>query len=439
MTIWAALFAWADSGEVIYARDPDLRLLPASNMKLVTLAAAVQQLGWGHRFKTVVHTTTPPIDGVVHGPLHVSGSGDPTLGWPTESAMPTLRRWAAALRAQGVVRVEGDLVGDADAYGSDRLGDSWSWDDLGYGYAAPYAGLSFHENTVALIVTPGVRVGEPAQVSLEPAGSGLSIAGQVITADAGGRARVGLARQPGGVRLEVSGEVPLGAAPVRRAVAVPDPPRFLLEAFRLALAVEGIEVRGDVRVGSTPTATWSPGAPGLHVVHQSAPIGDIAVRFLKESQNLYGEALLHALVAGPSTSLAERRVAVAQALAALGVPTDDMQVADGSGLSRRNFLTPRLLVTLLRALDAPTHRAAVRRALPVAGVDGTLETRMAGTPCQGRVWAKTGTLSHARALSGYLQTGSGREIVFSVLANNHLRPTSDVDAEVDRALVMLCR
>lgn len=439
LTLWAVLFSWADTGEVIYARHPDLRLLPASNMKLVTLAAAIQQLGWGHRFETVVHTEEAPVDGVVEGPLYVTGSGDPTLGWPTDAATPTLRAWARALRAHGVVRIEGDLVGDADAYGGDRLGDSWSWDDLTYGYAAPYAGLTFHENTVAVVVTPGAQAGDSARVALEPAGSGLSTTGLVATGEATTRPRLAITRGLADVVLTVTGDVPVGTPPFRRYVAVPDPPRFFLEAFRLALAAEGIDVRGHTRVARAPAQTPGGAAQGIRVVHRSPPLADVAVRFMKDSQNLYGEALLHALVSGPASTLAERRIAVAEALAALGVPATDIQVADGSGLSRRNFLTPRVLVTLLRALDAPRHREAVRRSLPIAGVDGTLERRMSGTPCQGRVRAKTGTLSHARALSGYLETGTGREIVFSVLANNHLRPTADVDAEVDRALVLLCQ
>src|SRR5690606_13959941 len=193
-------------------------------------------------------------------------------------------------------------------------------------------------------------------------------------------------------------------------------------ALRLALAMEGVEVRGDARVASLPPHETV--APALVLAqHRSAPLADVAIRFMKVSQNLYGEALQHALVPGAGATLAARRTAVDTALASLGVPTDDLQVADGSGLSRRNFVSARTLVRLLRALDAPAHRSHVRRTLPVAGVDGTLSRRLEGTACEGRVLAKTGTLSHARALSGYLTLASGREITFSVLANNHLRPT----------------
>lgn len=434
LTVWSVLFAWADTGDVLYARDPDRRLLPASNMKLVTLAAAAQRLGWAYRFPTTIWTATP-VDGTVHGDLYVRGSGDPTIGWPTDAASLAMREWARALRARGVVRIEGDLVGDPDAHGADRLGDSWSWDDLAFAYAAPYAGLTYHENTVAIVVEPASTAGVPARVRTEPDGSGLRVVSAVTTVASAAPVRLSVDRPVGSDVLHIGGEVQAGAWPVIRYVAVPDPSRFFLEAFRRALAVEGIDVRGTVRVEALPTDT----SAGVQVVHHSAPLSVIAVRFMKVSQNLYGEALLHAVAPQPDATLASRRDVVVSALTSLGVPADDLQVADGSGLSRRNFVSARTLVALLRALDAPPHREAFARTLPIAGVDGTLERRLRGTACEGRVRAKTGTLSHARALPGYLATPSGREVVFSVLANNHLRPTSDVDAVVDAALVRLCR
>lgn len=438
VSIWSALFVWADTGDVILAHNPDTRLLPASNMKLVTLATAAQRLGWAYRFETIVYTDAPPVNGVLDGNLYVKGSGDPTLGWPTDAAVPTLRRWARELRAQGLVRIEGDIVGDADALGADRLGDSWSWDDLTFAYSAPYAGLTFHENTVAVVVTPGAVAGAPAHVALEPVGSGLEVAHDVTTVTATDRTQVRLDRALGNGTLHVGGQVSVGEPPVVRYAAVPDPPRFFLQALRLALAAEGIEVRGQTRLAQGPETEPSGGYP-VRVVHASATLADLAVRFMKESQNLYGEALLHALAPTPDATLTSRRAAVQEALSSLGVETAGLQVADGSGLSRRNFVTARTLVRVLQAMTTPPHRDTFRRTLPVAGVDGTLERRLAGTACEGRVRAKTGTLSHARALSGFIESASGREIVFSVLANNHLQPTSDVDLHVDRALLLLCR
>jgi serine-type D-Ala-D-Ala carboxypeptidase/endopeptidase (penicillin-binding protein 4) len=433
--LWTAHLVWSDSGDLVFSHNADQPVLPASNMKVVTLAAAAQRLGWDHRFETTLFTTEPATDGVVPGDLFVRGSGDPTLGWPTGEATRVLQAWARDLRAQGVRRIEGDLVGDADTFGTDRLGHSWTVDDLAFGYGAPYAGLTFHENVVRVMVTPAGQAGESATVILEPTGSGLRLDPRVTTAPGGESPSLGIDRDPGSDVLRVRGAVPQDAGVVTRFAAVPDPPRFFLQTLRVALAREGIEVRGVARTGDAPPPD---SAMGAHVVHRSPPLRDVAVRFMKVSQNLYGEALLHALVAGRDTSLAERREAVGEALTALGVAADRVMVSDGSGLSRRNFLTTRTLVALLRALATPPHAEPFRATLPIAGVDGTLERRLAGTACEGRLVGKTGTLLHARALSGYITTASGRPVTFAIIANNYLVPTGEIDAIVDRALVAVC-
>ena len=439
LAIWSIQFVWSDTGALIYERTPDTRLLPASNNKLVTLAAAAVHLGWDHRFETTISAGAAPLEGVLASDLEVRGGGDPTFGWPTADAMNQMRSLARAVRESGVVRVEGDLVGDPSAFGADRYGDAWSWDDLVYAYAAPYAGLTFHENTVLLQVTPAAHAGGEARVHVQPVGAGLRVVNEVRTVDAAtpSPGRLSIDRAPGGRTLTVRGDVRVSDDPALLRASVPDPARFFLDALRIALALEGVEVRGEARVAALPPLATSPDTRVL-ARHQSAPLADVAVRFMKVSQNLYGEALQHALVTGSDATLAQRREVVDAALATLHVPTDDLQVADGSGLSRRNFVSARTLVQLLRALDAPAHRTHVRRTLPVAGVDGTLERRLEGTACEGRVLAKTGTLSHARALSGYVTLASGREVTFSVLANNHLQPTAAIDAVVDAALVALC-
>lgn len=434
--LWTAHLVWGDSDDLLFSHHADQPVLPASNMKVVTLAAAAHRLGWDHRFETSLFTTVTAVDGVVPGDLFVRGSGDPTLGWPTDNATAVLQAWARDLRSQGVSRIEGDLVGDASAYGADRLGHAWTVDDLAFGYAAPYAGLTFHENVVRVTVTPAGQAGEPATVALEPAGSGLRLDARVTTTAPGGASTsIALDREPGSEVLVVRGAVPLDGAAAQRFAAVPDPPRFFLQALRVALAREGIDVRGVTRIGEAPSAD---AAEGVRLVHRSEPLRDVAVRFMKVSQNLYGEALLHALAAGRDTSLAERREAIGGALTELGVGSDRVLVSDGSGLSRRNFLSARTLVELLRALDTPPHAEPFRATLPIAGVDGTLERRLAGTTCEGRLIGKTGTLSHVRALSGYVTTASGRPVTFSVIANNYLVPTSEIDAIVDRALVAIC-
>jgi serine-type D-Ala-D-Ala carboxypeptidase/endopeptidase (penicillin-binding protein 4) len=419
---------------VLVSRNADRLVLPASNMKVVTLAAAATRLGWDYRFRTRIHATGSRVGHVQHGDLVVIGSADPTIGRGDEP-LATFRAWARQLRAQGLRRIEGDLVGDPSRFGEEWLGDSWSWDDLPAGYAAPYSGLIFNENVVRVRVAPGASEGEPVVVTASPVAYGLHLNPTARTAAPGRAATVRVTRALGSSVLDITGTMPIGAPPVDRTVSVSDPPRYFLGALRAALAEAGVDVRGRTLVAARPDVDGT--APLL--VHESAPLSDIAQRFMKVSQNLYGEVLLRALSATSApASPADARTALQQTLATIGVPTGSVQGLDGSGLSRRDFVTARAVTTLLHAMAQPPHREPFRATLPIAGIDGTIANRFKGSPCAGRLLAKTGTLSHARALSGYITTASGTEYVFSVIANNFLAPTRDIDTIVEEALALVC-
>jgi D-alanyl-D-alanine carboxypeptidase/D-alanyl-D-alanine-endopeptidase (penicillin-binding protein 4) len=432
--LWAVRLELADTRVVLATRNADRLVIPASNMKIVTLVAAASRLGWDYRFRTRLHATGPTDGHVLRGDLVVVGSADPTIG-RGDDPLATFREWARALRAKGISRIEGDLVGDPTRLGEEWLGDSWSWDDLAFGYAAPYSGLTFHENVVRVRITPAAATGKAARATLWPSATGLALQADVQTTGVAAPA-VQVSRALGSPTIEVTGAVPQGGTRVERLVAVPDPARYFLGALRTAFAEEGVEIRGGTRVatrrdvdGTTPL-----------VVHESAPLSDVAVRFMKVSQNLYGEILLRALAAdapgGPTPAAA--RAEVQQVLAALGIAPGTVQELDGSGLSRRDFVTARAITTLLHAMRQPPHKDVFRATLPIAGTDGTIGSRFTGSPCAGRLLAKTGTLAHARALSGYITSASGVEYVFSVIANNFLLPNRDVDAVVEDALALVC-
>lgn len=419
---------------VLVSRNADRLVLPASNMKIVTLAAAATRLGWDYRFRTELHATGTRDGHTLRGDLIVVGGADPTIG-RGDDPLATFRAWARQLRTQGVQRIEGDLVGDPSRFGEQWLGDSWSWDDLPAGYAAPYSGLIFNENVVRLRVAPGPSEGAAAVVTASPVAYGLHLNRAARTGAAGQTSTVRVTRELGTSVIDITGTLPLDAAPIDRVVSVSDPARFFLGALRAALAEEGIDVRGRTRVAATGDLGGKP-----VLVHESAPLSDVAQRFMKVSQNLYGEVLLRVVTATAPTgaSPAAARATVQEALTDLGVPTGSVQGVDGSGLSRRDFVTARAITTLLLAMAQPPHRDAFRATLPVAGRDGTIATRFKSGPCVDRLVAKTGTLSHARALSGYVRSASGSEYVFSVIANNFLAPAREIDAVVDSALGLVC-
>ncbi len=435
LALWSVRIERADTGAVIASRNAERLMLPASNMKIVTLAAAATRLGWDYRFRTRVHATGRRDGHVLHGDLVVVGGADPTIGHgPDPRAV--FRDWARQLRAQRIQRIEGDLVGDPSRFGEEWLGGGWSWDDLGFGYAAPYSGLIFTENVTRVRVTPAASEGGAATVTLGPPGTGLALRADVTTSAAGATTAVRVHRTLEQPIIEITGSVAAGDSPVERTVAVPDPPRYFLGVLRTVLASEGIEVRGRTRVATTLDAALGP--PVL--THESAPLSVVAQRFMKVSQNLYGEVLLRAVAAraGGPASPTSVRTALQESLDGLGVARGAVSALDGSGLSRRDFVTSQALITLLRAMDAPPHREPFRATMPIAGRDGTLATRFEGNACAGRLLGKTGTLANTRALSGYITSASGTPYVFSVMANNFVVATREIDTIVEDVLGLVC-
>ncbi len=434
--LWSVRIERADTGAVLVDRNAGRLLIPASNMKIVTLAAAATRLGWDFRFQTRLHATGARHGHALRGDLVVVGGADPTIGRGPDP-LATFRDWARQLRAQGIQRIDGDLIGDPTRFGEDWLGGAWSWDDLPYGYAAKYSGLIFDENVVRLRVQPGPAPGQPARIALSPDVFEFHVRARVETSPAGEAPTLAVHRDGQSPVVEVTGSIPHGGPPVERTLAVDDPARFFLGVLRQTLAGEGIEVRGRTRVERTDDTAL--GAP--LIVHASPPLPEVARRLMKVSQNLYGEVLLRALTADAAAGAApaaDARRALQDAIGAIGVPTGSVQGLDGSGLSRRDFVTAEALITLLRHMDVEPHREPFRATLPVAGRDGTLARRFTGNPCEGRLIAKTGTLAHARALSGYITSASGTPYVFAVIANNFIVPAREIDAIVEDALGVLC-
>ena len=439
--VWGVLVKSLATGETLYSLNPGTFLMPASNMKVVTMAAAAERLGWDYAFTTKVVATGPVEGGVLKGDLVVVGSGDPSLGGRPTEGPSVLERWADQIRARGVTRVEGRLIGHDNVFDDEGLGQGWSWDYLAHGYAAPVGGLDFNENVVRLSFTPGAAAGDPVAVTARPEGSGLVFDGAVTTVAADATGDVTVTRPPGSRRLGISGSVPAGRTDVTQTVSVENPTEFMVGAFRQALLSRGIEVRGGgVDVDALPAPPDLAGAEIL-VTYASPPLSEIVKVLLKVSQNLYADTLLKALGrpadGGPATTREGRRV-LREVLQGWGIAPEQYLQADGSGLSRYNYLTADVLVAVLtRMYSDDRHYEPFIAALPVAGVDGTLAGRLKDTRAQANARAKTGSIANARALSGYVTSADGEPLVFSMIVNNFNVPQSQADAIIDRAVVRL--
>lgn len=438
--LWAVKVVSLDTGAVLFERNPRLLVMPASTMKVITLAVAADRLGWDARFTTRLEAAGTIADGVLTGDLIVTGGGDPTIG-EREDAPRVLDDWACRLATLGIRRIDGRIIGDDDAFPDQALGTGWAWDDLPFGFAAPVGALQYHESAAQVVITAGPKADTPASIRLEPTTSDLVVTGQVWTTAADVPPMVYTSRRPFSRTLEVTGTVPRTDRDYVRSVAVDNPTRAFLGAFRDALVRNGIAVSGE-SVDIDDLAVKPPAIRTVLLTHDSPPLSEIAVRLMKTSQNLIAETLMTRIgqVSDPPDvdPMTAARGAYERTLAAWGVPADSVIVADGSGLSRYDFVTADALVAVLTQMARdPRHAGPFEASLPIMGVDGTLERRSRGTRLEGRVRAKTGTISNVRALAGYLTTQGGERVAFAIVANNYKARAVAIDAVVDRALLEL--
>jgi D-alanyl-D-alanine carboxypeptidase/D-alanyl-D-alanine-endopeptidase (penicillin-binding protein 4) len=424
------------SAEFLYSLNPRRLMVPASIQKMLTSAVAAERLGWDYRFTTRVLSSAPiGADGTIDGDVIVVGSGDPSINPRHPDRWRAFDDWAAALKAQGVKIISGRLIGDDNAFAEPAWGFGWSWDDLHHGYGAEPSALQFNENKVEVTVGPGMDAGSRAVISTSPLGSGLVVDHAVTTGAPGSQTLVSISRMPGSTLLTVRGLIAADAKPLTIDASVDNPTRFFVTAMREAFARNGIFVAGgaadidEVRLPSTDE---------LHelVVDQSPTLLELVDVALKWSRNIYAESmlLLMAPAGEPATGSAGLET-MRRTLTQWGVPPEFYLARDGSGLSRYNYVSSETMTWLLTYLWAdPRHSEAFQSTLPVSGTSGTLANRMKGTLAEGRVRAKTGTMSHVRSLSGYLTTLDAEPVAFSMIANDFRVPAAEIDAIMDAAL-----
>jgi len=432
------------SGKTLYASNADHFFVPASNTKLFTTALALSRLGPAFTFQTrVLADAAPDANGRITG-LRLVGGGDPNLsgralpyrmGASKGDPLAAIEDLAAQLAARGVKRVAGDIVGDDTWYAWQPYAVGWGLDDPESDDGPPISALTVNDNIFTLSVHPGQRAGDSAVLSLVPAIEFFRIDNRVLTTAAGGERRIRYSRLPGSYDLHLWGEMPVRAKEVDLLMAVEDPARYAAMALRAALAERGIAVEGEaVSRHAWPGETVE--APdGVELARRvSAPlIEDLRVTD-KVSQNLHAELALRAVAKARQGvgSFEAGREEMKAFLGEVGIAPESYNFNDGSGLARLNLVTPAAVLKLLRFMYGGPHREDWLSMLPVGGKDGTLSTRFGNTPGAGRVFAKTGSLSHVSALSGYIHRADGRWAAFSILVNNYNAPAAEVRGVMDR-------
>jgi D-alanyl-D-alanine carboxypeptidase/D-alanyl-D-alanine-endopeptidase (penicillin-binding protein 4) len=432
-----------ETGEVLYRRNAEKLFMPASNLKLVTAAVALARLGPDHRFRTRVAATGPvESDGTLRGDLVVVGGGDPMISerWSEDDdPLAVFRAWVDSLEAHGVRRIAGDVVGDDDLFDDVHIGPGWAWDYLDRAYAAEIGALLYNEGAIAFRITPGDSVGAPAKVEGRPPTAYLRVRNEVVTVSDSTDIELRASRRPFGNDARLWGAIWIGRDSVIRYIAPHEPTLFFVTVLKETLERNGIEVMGRPVDADSLGDRFSGDSLVTLFVHESPPLSEIVKPFLKRSQNQIGEMLLRYLgVAATDTGSVEtgRRV-VETTLTAWGIPESSYVYVDGSGLSRYNYLSPEAIVRLLRVMARRPEFQVFYDALPIAGVDGTIERRMRGTRAEGNARAKTGYISNARALSGYVTTSDGELLAFSMIVNNFDAPVRAAEYLQDLAVERL--
>ena len=436
---WGILVVDPVRGDTLYSRNADKLFMPASNMKIVTGGVALTQLGPDFTWSTSLLARGPIRRGVLEGDLVVRGEGDPSISSHMRGdGMLPLRDLADSLRAHGVTRIRGRVVAAPSPFTDSPLGYGWDWDDLDEPYGAGVDALYFNEGFTDVLVRAGARAGDPVRVTTRPAATYPPIVLQATTVARAGpagdstspRAQLSIGYDSSHAGVGVRGTIAAGDTAVLQ-IAFRDQPAAFVAALREAIGSRGITV--DRRATDTTVRADS------LVSLRSPTLREIFPYFEKPSQNQIGE-LLFKSIARKATGVGRADSAqqvVSRQLLAWGAASDGFAVRDGSGLSRHDYVSPRTLVHVLDAVRRHPDFRVFFDALPVAGVDGTLENRMRGTPAQGNVHAKTGYIDKARSLSGYVTTADGRVLIFSALCNNYSVPTKAVERVQDALAVRL--
>ncbi len=426
-----------DTNQIVFEQNANKFVRPASNMKLYTVATAFDRLTPDYHFITSVYAKERPEDGKIKGDLIAYGRGDPSIAarFNNGDYFKGINDLADRIVAAGVKRVKGDLVGDESYFNGAPVGSGWEWEDLTWSYGAQLSALTINDNALDLTVKPGESVGFPVVATTgPPAASFMTIANHAVTSARGPRSDLHIYRGLGANTLELTGSLPLGDNGFIGGVALPDPALAFVSMLRDALIKRGVKIDGRLRTvnarsGGSLVPASSPAPMPVEIASlQSPPFSLIATHTLKPSQNQYTELILRTLgktqppiaVDGRTRDDEDAGLAIVSSfLRQAGVGESEIALNDGSGLSRNDLISANTTVQLLTFMTRHRYFAQFRDALPIAGVDGTLRTRMRGTPAEGNIRAKTGSLSSVASLSGYVTTAAGEHLVFSMMLNNY--------------------
>ena len=412
---WGVIAISLKDGRIVCGRDERKLFNPASIEKTLTAIVALDKLGADYRWKTSVYASKPIENETLDGDLTIYGRGAPDFD---EEGLENL---AAQLQARGLKRVKGNIIGDESYFKGDSLGDGWTWNDVQWYYGAEASALSYKENELDVYTQDGKPVSSNDLAQIENA---------LQPKPADKIESYGIKRGLADNQIYVWG---YGDKSSGR-MSVANPPRWIAKLLKDALEKKGITVEGNVK-----SVNWQ-SKDKLNVetnvelaAVESKPLGEVIVRMNKHSVNLYAELLLRTLGKNFGDTAPDEikqlqdvrgddaagTSVIKKFLRENKVLTDDIQIHDGSGLSRLDFVTPEAFGRALIYAAQSKFSDVFINSLPIAGTDGTLGGRLGKV--KGKVMAKTGTIAFVNSLTGYALTNEGEVLTFAVISNNVMK------------------
>jgi len=437
---WGVVVQSLETGEYIYRKNENKLFLPASNLKLITAAAALYYLGPNFHYATSLMTNGNIRDGVLNGDIIIRGAGDPSFAKSFMSdPAAVFERWADTLEMRGVKKITGNIIGDDSYFDSQPYAPGWEIDDVPYYYSAQISGLSFNMNCIDVAIQPGVNLGDKALIEIYPNTTYVTIVNEAVTTRNDSIFAIDVRRDAGTNVIHIVGNIPLNYSAYTLSASIDNPCLFTATIFRETLAKHGIDVEGAVINASELKEKISyPLLKSLDIFF-SPPLSEIIIQMNKNSLNFCAEQILKTIAKERtgSGSFAKGVEIVKKFLSEIGIPPEHLSIVDGSGLSRLDMISTQEMATLLRYMHRSDNWKFFYESLPVAGMNGTLASRLKATKAEGNVHAKTGYLNFVRSLSGYVNSADGEPLVFSMFVNNYTVPTSLADNVEDLALMYL--
>lgn len=431
------------NGRTVGGHQSALACIPASTQKLLTTAVAMDILGPDHRFETKLIITGDIAEGgVLNGDVYLVGGGDPSLGSPYLDGVPGLNgmlgRWRDKLRAAGIRKVNGRVIGDGSYFGTHAASGGWPWSDLGNYYGAGAYGLNIHENFYFLDFLQRGREGDiPPVQRTRPEVPGLRLTNELRSGPRGSGDQAYVYGAPFGYDNFIRGTIPVGSGRFTIKGALPDPPLFVAQVLCRFLEENGISVNlpaeSDRNQGSGRFASGR-----VLDTYRSPPLSDLVDRTNLRSNNLYAEALLREVNKSRGTEayeLSSTKV-IKDWLGAAGLPITAIRINDGSGLATRNFFSADFMTRFLRHQQ---EQERWRESIPMAGQTGSMKGYLKGTVAAGRLSAKSGSLGAARSYAGYVNRTDGQELAFAIMVNNFTIESKDVRKKMHALMLELCR